>query len=133
MLHAIAVHAAAIESFEKQVTEYDQELVRLRKQQENRRALLSRMKAVHERALKAKKTAYDRDRMMAYLPPRSTDPVEPEDRWIHDENGHVYTVICIANPHDTPKFPATVVYRDADGNVYARPLSDWHRSFTPRH
>lgn len=133
MIHAVETQQEAISNFERIVRGYDDELLRLRKQQEDRRALLGRMQAVHRKAVKAGKIAYDRDRMMAYLPPRPTDPVEPEDRWVHDENGHTYTIICIANPHDTPQFPATVVYRDEDGNVFARPLSDWHRSFTPLH
>jgi hypothetical protein len=39
--------------------------------------------------------------------------------------------MCIANDPGNARYPETVVYRsDANGNVWARPLSDWHRSMT---
>lgn len=52
-------------------------------------------------------------------------------RWVHT-NGNVYTVFLITNlKSDRPeKFPVTVVYEGQNGNVWSRPLSQWHRSFT---
>lgn len=54
------------------------------------------------------------------------------DVWQH-RNGNQYIVMHIANAHtERPeKYPVTVVYMGYDnGRVWARPLSDWHRSMT---
>jgi hypothetical protein len=57
-------------------------------------------------------------------------PVVPGSVWKH-HNGNVYKVILVANhASDRPKYPLIVVYAGANGNVWARPLSDWHRSMT---
>jgi hypothetical protein len=52
-------------------------------------------------------------------------------RWIHT-SGNVYRVTTIANAHSTDqqRYPVTVVYEDAKGNIWSRPFSDWHRSMT---
>ena len=56
---------------------------------------------------------------------------EPDTHWVH-RNGNVYEVLHIANhASDRPEYPKLVVYQGDNGNVWARPLSDWHRSFTP--
>ena len=52
-------------------------------------------------------------------------------RWQH-HNGNIYTVLHIANhasDHED-RYPKTVVYQGENGNVWSRPLSDWHRSMT---
>jgi hypothetical protein len=37
----------------------------------------------------------------------------------------------LANLPNEERYPLTVVYQTvANGNVWTRPLSDWHRSFT---
>lgn len=47
-------------------------------------------------------------------------------------NGGIYAVTSVADPHATRRdeYPATVVYVGADGRVWSRPLSKWHRSMT---
>lgn len=63
-------------------------------------------------------------------------PIAPElnSHWQH-YNGKQYRVISIANEHCPPghrhKYPVTVVYTNAKGKVFTRPLHDWHRSMTP--
>lgn len=48
--------------------------------------------------------------------------------WRH-KNGHVYTVILIANEHsEREDYPPTVVYEDEHGDVYAKPLATFFRS-----
>lgn len=55
---------------------------------------------------------------------------EPGSIWRH-RNGAVYAVLFIANKPDNDRYPETVIYRsNANGNIWARPLSDWHRSMT---
>jgi hypothetical protein len=51
--------------------------------------------------------------------------------WQH-RNGNRYLVLAIANhASDRPeRYPKTVVYQGANGNIWSRPLSDWHRSMT---
>ena len=51
--------------------------------------------------------------------------------WQH-HNGNHYRVLHIANhASDRPdQYPKMVVYQGENGNVWARPLSDWHRSMT---
>ena len=54
--------------------------------------------------------------------------------WVHHTSGGVYTVLFLANV-DTKypdKYPATVVYVGANGKLWTRPVSDWHRSFIPK-
>jgi len=53
--------------------------------------------------------------------------------WDH-VNGNVYEVLLLANLNtERPRqYPVTVVYRNtANGTVWSRPLSDWHRSMRP--
>lgn len=59
------------------------------------------------------------------------DPVTPKSRWKH-RNGNVYTVLFIANhaSENEERYPKTVVYQGENGNIWSRPLSDWHRSMT---
>ena len=55
---------------------------------------------------------------------------EPGSIWRHYK-GAFYSVLFIANKPGNDRYPETVVYRsDANGNIWARPLSDWHRSMT---
>lgn len=51
------------------------------------------------------------------------------DLWKHDR-GVVYQVFMLTNENAThhERWPVTVVYRGPTGNVWSRPLSDWHRS-----
>ena len=51
--------------------------------------------------------------------------------WQHT-NGNIYEVIGYTNMHSTnlTKYPLTIVYKGENGNIWSRPLSDWHRSFT---
>lgn len=56
--------------------------------------------------------------------------VAPGSVWSH-QNGSQYEVILIANLPDNPRYPQTVVYKTVGTDrVWARPLSDWHRSMT---
>lgn len=59
-----------------------------------------------------------------------TEPTPGTD-WRH-RNGNRYTVVVLANTHteDPDRYPVTVVYRGENGRMWARPLSDWHRSMT---
>ena len=55
----------------------------------------------------------------------------PGSRWRHT-NGNEYEVMCIANLHSTnPQYRITVVYVGTNGRIWARPVTDWHRSMTP--
>jgi len=57
------------------------------------------------------------------------DP-EAGDLWRH-RNGNMYRVLMLANRPNEERYPTTVVYETvANGNLWTRPLSDWHRSFT---
>lgn len=50
--------------------------------------------------------------------------------WWHT-NGNRYRVVALANEHTQlpEKYPVTVVYEGfSNGCIWARPLSDWHRS-----
>lgn len=49
--------------------------------------------------------------------------------WQH-RSGRTYTVLHIANVPDNRDYPLTIVYRDTDGNVWARWADDWHRTMT---
>jgi hypothetical protein len=53
-----------------------------------------------------------------------------DDIWRHKRHGNEYAIVAVANLNATrPDFMATVVYRDLDGNVWSRPLHEWHDSF----
>lgn len=52
-------------------------------------------------------------------------------QWEH-RNGNTYTVLHIANKPDEPRYPKTVVYQGANGEVWARPADDWHRSMVAK-
>lgn len=47
-------------------------------------------------------------------------------------SGRVYTVLHIANTYsgDETKFPTTVVYQGANGNIWTRPLDQFIGKFT---
>lgn len=49
--------------------------------------------------------------------------------WRH-RNGNLYMVLHIANLPNEERYPKSVVYRGADGNVWVRRYDDWHRSMT---
>lgn len=57
--------------------------------------------------------------------------VRENTRWKH-RNGCLYTVLFLTNEHtERPEtYPVSVVYKGDNGNVWSRPLSDWHRSMT---
>lgn len=60
------------------------------------------------------------------------DPKDPrvEDLWRH-KNGNTYRVLFVTNlGKRSEEHPPQVVYAGAFGNVWSRPLSDWHRSMT---
>lgn len=41
----------------------------------------------------------------------------------HKESGRIYELLHVANFYsDLPDWPLTAVYRDVDGNIWARPL-----------
>lgn len=51
-------------------------------------------------------------------------------KWQH-RNGNIYTVTGYANEKTTTdKYPVTVIYQGENGNIWCRPMSDWHRSMT---
>lgn len=64
----------------------------------------------------------------------TSEPPEPENveagTWWQHYNGKYYYVEIIANVGGDTRYPVTVVYRDVHGKVWARPLSNWHRSMT---
>lgn len=46
-------------------------------------------------------------------------------------SGNVYTILHIANSiAKDEKFPETVVYQGANGNIWCRPLADFEKKFT---
>lgn len=50
--------------------------------------------------------------------------------WQHT-NGAWYNVRFYTNQCSTnPKYPLTIVYEGAGGNLWSRPADDWHRSMT---
>jgi hypothetical protein len=56
--------------------------------------------------------------------------VKENSLWKH-KNGNYYIVLLVANLSSTriEEYPPTVVYKDANtGEVWSKPLSDWHRS-----
>lgn len=78
-----------------------------------------------------------------YLPDAGYDEVQPAkpdakpavtqgSLWRH-RNGIRYRVLGLFNEHseDLDKYPVIVTYVGGNGRTWARPLNDWHRSFTP--
>jgi NTP pyrophosphatase (non-canonical NTP hydrolase) len=57
---------------------------------------------------------------------------EPEHGtyWEHT-SGAIYQVLFLANLHDNPRYPRTVVYQGPNGNLWARRADDWFRSMSP--
>lgn len=55
-----------------------------------------------------------------------------ESHWFH-RNGLEYEVVGFTNSKTTnpDKYPVTIIYSGKNGNMWSRPLSDWHRSMTP--
>ena len=53
--------------------------------------------------------------------------------WKHT-NGNLYIVLVIANEKADEsriqQYPVTVVYGGENGNVWSRPLTEWHRSMS---
>jgi hypothetical protein len=56
-----------------------------------------------------------------------TTPITNEV-WQH-HSGRLYKIICVAN-EKAESWETEVVYRDVDGNVWARPLAVFLRKFT---
>jgi len=58
--------------------------------------------------------------------------VTPNTLWQHS-NGAVYEVTGYANlqSKDLIRYPINIIYKNSNNDVWCRPLSDWHRSFTP--
>ena len=56
---------------------------------------------------------------------------EPENRWIHTKTGNAYFLMHIANTGASkPGWEATAVYQDEAGNVWSRPMAEFHAKFT---
>lgn len=57
------------------------------------------------------------------------DMPAPGSTWRH-RNGVTYIVLCIANEHSErpTQYPPTVIYQGANGRIWSRAASDWHRS-----
>jgi NTP pyrophosphatase (non-canonical NTP hydrolase) len=55
---------------------------------------------------------------------------EPGSYWEHT-SGTVYQVLFLANLHNNPRYPRTVIYRGPNGNIWSRRADDWHRSMSP--
>lgn len=51
---------------------------------------------------------------------------------IRHHSGRVYSVLHVANTHgtDEARFPVTIVYRGANGHVWARAASEFDGKFT---
>ena len=53
----------------------------------------------------------------------------PGSLWEH-YNGNKYKVILLTNKKSTSnKYVPQVVYENMDGDIWSRPVHDWHRSF----
>lgn len=62
-------------------------------------------------------------RHLVELPPKGS-------QWQH-YNGNLYEVVTIANTFSTKRNrPIMIIYKGENEKVWARPLSDWHRSMT---
>ena len=60
-----------------------------------------------------------------------TPSPQPGQPWVH-RNGKKYTVLHLTNlDSDRDDYKPQVVYQGANGKIWSRALSDWHRSFTP--
>lgn len=58
--------------------------------------------------------------------------IEKGSLWIHS-NGCEYKVIALTNLHSSnDNYVPTVVYQGLNGLKWSRPVSDWHRSMTPK-
>ena len=65
-----------------------------------------------------------------YPPLRDKDIPLPGEKWRH-YNGLVYTVLFLTNKDSVyEQHQPTVIYQGANGKLWSRVLSDWHRSFT---
>lgn len=63
-------------------------------------------------------------------PEKVIEAPEIDSWWIHT-NGKQYQVKALANiAFHNPRYPVAVIYRGEYGHWWARPLTDWHRSFT---
>ncbi|WP_211232681.1 hypothetical protein [Marinobacterium litorale] len=58
---------------------------------------------------------------------------EKDSVWVHN-SGREYRVTCITNLYtvNPERYPITVVYVGANGNIWSRPLFDWQRSMTKK-
>lgn len=55
-----------------------------------------------------------------------TDKVQANWYWRNIKTGKEYRVVALANGESTRSgWPVTVVYEDADGMVWARPIEEW--------
>lgn len=60
----------------------------------------------------------------------STDTVPNlKSLWKHT-NGNIYQVLLVTNLPNDVCYPMTIVYQGANGAIWSRPASDWHRSMT---
>lgn len=60
-----------------------------------------------------------------------TNLPNPGSKWQHT-NGNLYKVLHIANKYTTrsEEYPVTIVYKGANGRIWSRPFSRWHKSMT---
>lgn len=74
------------------------------------------------------------DRMLTQVENRKASSISRPDigtTWRHN-NGALYVVRLYTNEHsERPEYPVTIVYEGAGRRTWSRPLSDWHRSFSP--
>ena len=73
---------------------------------------------------------YDRKNFGSTIPQQE---VKTNSVWKHT-NGNLYIVLVIANEKADEsriqQYPVTVVYGGENGNVWSRPLTEWHRSMS---
>ena len=51
-------------------------------------------------------------------------------KWQHT-SGKIYRVLLLTNLSATKEdYPVTVVYEDPNGDIWSRPLTNWHSSMT---
>lgn len=52
--------------------------------------------------------------------------------WRHYNNNY-YRVLMMSNieSRNQSQYPTSVVYQGQNGNIWSRPLGDWHRSMFP--
>lgn len=72
-----------------------------------------------------------RNETLERVTPRDALPtdVTPGSVWRH-RNDNIYTVCFLANENERPGHECTVIYVGPTGRMWARPLRDWHRSFS---